>query len=390
MQAGATHLAFGGLARCPTPYVKELINELTKEISSSRKFPSYIHFFALARVALFPQLKQLEDLGITVGFDSASYLRKAWLSAPTSQTNYLTLNGHGYTAIRIPFTKKQKPAIEDPKNKEIEHLEQNCLKQLWKFQNKENTVGDVLSATAEYSRVNGKGGDLSEFYKRTLCDRSWDNCDCPICSKIGINVIVFRGNNRNRRRGFHNVNVFYKILKNEKLWNLGKNLKISNLKSSYSDLSEIAKESKTLIITGCTKKKLNNSPSLKAPAKEMYQGRLFKKVRAYAEAMNFDYLIISAKYGLLQPSDVIEGYEKMLKTNKDVENIRPSIEKSLLPLLKNYNQIVVIAGENYRKTLYNLWDDRFFYIKSRGYADLCNQVAEVENKSKKHLTDFTQ
>lgn len=31
-------------------------------------------------------------------------------------------------------------------------------------------------------------------------------------TKLGIDVIIFRGNNRNRSRGFHNVHIFYSYL----------------------------------------------------------------------------------------------------------------------------------------------------------------------------------
>jgi cytoplasmic iron level regulating protein YaaA (DUF328/UPF0246 family) len=64
----------------------------------------------------------------------------------------------------------------------------------------------------------------------------------------------------------------------------------------------------------------------------MYQGRLFKAVRNYCEKMGFDYVIISAKYGLLRPDDVIEGYEMVLKTKEDVERIRPQVEEKLRPI----------------------------------------------------------
>ena len=51
--------------------------------------------------------------------------------------------------------------------------------------------------------------DLLEAYRRTLSDRPWEQCDCPICTEHGIEVCIFRGNNRNRRRGFHNTDRFY-------------------------------------------------------------------------------------------------------------------------------------------------------------------------------------
>jgi hypothetical protein len=52
-------------------------------------------------------------------------------------------------------------------------------------------------------------GDLLEDYRDLLNAEPWKRCDCPICTESGIEVAIFRGNNRNRRRGFHNTRRFY-------------------------------------------------------------------------------------------------------------------------------------------------------------------------------------
>ena len=36
----------------------------------------------------------------------------------------------------------------------------------------------------------------------------WKHCDCAVCRDAGIQVIIFRGTERNKRRGFHNLHVF--------------------------------------------------------------------------------------------------------------------------------------------------------------------------------------
>lgn len=51
--------------------------------------------------------------------------------------------------------------------------------------------------------------DLLQEYQETLRERPWDRCDCPLCREHGIEVCIFRGNDRNRRRGFHNTRRFY-------------------------------------------------------------------------------------------------------------------------------------------------------------------------------------
>jgi len=55
---------------------------------------------------------------------------------------------------------------------------------------------------------------LKNKLKILLQDKPWKECDCKICKDIGIEVVIFRGNNRNRRRGFHNTLRFYEKMKN--------------------------------------------------------------------------------------------------------------------------------------------------------------------------------
>ncbi|WP_265112024.1 queuine tRNA-ribosyltransferase tRNA-guanine transglycosylase [Halosolutus halophilus] len=50
---------------------------------------------------------------------------------------------------------------------------------------------------------------LLDEYKRLLREEPWRECDCRICEEHGIEVAIFRANNRNRRRGFHNTKRFY-------------------------------------------------------------------------------------------------------------------------------------------------------------------------------------
>ncbi|MEM2673748.1 MAG: tRNA-guanine transglycosylase DpdA [Candidatus Bathyarchaeia archaeon] len=378
LKHGIRHFGFGGLVRSPTSFILDLLDQLIERIKETKILPEYLHFFGLARIALFPKFKELEDLGVPVGFDSASFLRKAWLSSPTSQLNYLSLDGEGYTAIRVPFVGRRSDTEEKMLNKEhffesLISLEQECLEKLRMYDRGEIDLESVLQTLSKFNKAIGERPELIRYYRRLLEDRPWKSCDCPVCKNIGIDVVIFRGNNRNMRRGFHNTYVFYKVLRNPELWPkfVNKEGKEENI------LTTLKKGEKVLVITECTKEKLGYDSSVRAPARQMYQGRLFKAVRKYCETMGFDYVIISAKYGLLHPDEVIEGYEMVLKTKEDVERIRPQVEEKLHPILKNYDKIVVIAGKQYREVLKNLWDERFIAVKSRGYGDLCNIVSKA-------------
>ena len=54
---------------------------------------------------------------------------------------------------------------------------------------------------------------LHKAYKKLLEDKPWEKCDCQVCKKCGILMSIFRGSNRNKRRGMHNLHVFNKQLK---------------------------------------------------------------------------------------------------------------------------------------------------------------------------------
>ena len=66
----------------------------------------------------------------------------------------------------------------------------------------------VWAIVQEYATWIGDD-DLLDAYRETLQQRPWEQCECPICTEHGIEVCIFRGNDRNRRRGFHNTHRFY-------------------------------------------------------------------------------------------------------------------------------------------------------------------------------------
>jgi queuine/archaeosine tRNA-ribosyltransferase len=386
---GIRHLAFGSLVRAPTPFISKLIDTLIDEITTTKVVPEYIHFFGVARSALFEKFQKLENLGIEVAFDSASYLRRAWLGAPTSQNNYITNDWNGYTAIRIPqnIPKKVCSTI-DPKKYQSDA--RACLRNLKKYDNGDVSLDRLMKQLEHFNNLVGEPTDLTHYYKRVLEEKPWKKCDCPICKKIGIDVAIFRGNNRNRRRGFHNVHVFYNTLKDPTRWHLAMKREDAELNAvrSETSLDFLQNERNVLIITSCTKSKLGYDDTFSSRAQDMYQGDLFKKVKSYSKAMKFDYIIISAKYGVLHPAESINGYEMQLRTRLDVEKIRPEVEQKLRNILSSYDRIVVIAGENYRRVLVNLLDDRFVFLKTKGIGDLVSIVGRAIPDKNKKLNDF--
>jgi hypothetical protein len=51
-----------------------------------------------------------------------------------------------------------------------------------------------------------------EIYRRTLNDKPWQDCLCRVCREGGVEALLFRNSNRNKRRGMHNLHVFYQHL----------------------------------------------------------------------------------------------------------------------------------------------------------------------------------
>ncbi|MEM1990631.1 MAG: tRNA-guanine transglycosylase DpdA [Candidatus Bathyarchaeia archaeon] len=375
---GIENFGIGGLARKSTAFIISLVNKIIEEIKNSGKVPNQMHFFGVARVSLFPHFKRLEDFGIEITFDSASFLRKAWLSA---RSNYITLDGRGYAAIRVPQIGKNlglkgKKEISGAVNYiELKRLEQECLQKIRLYDKGQCNIESVMLSLESFDKAikQNKFLTLKKYYLETLKDAPWKKCSCPICREIGVEIIIFRGNNRNRRRGFHNVWVFYQILKNPSYWTAKPRI----LQLPEIDLTNLKKGEKVLVITACTKEKLGYTPKVKALAKDMYRGLLFRLVKKFCEVNNFDYVIISAKYGLLFPEEEIEGYEKVLRTKEDVEVIRPIVEERLRKVLDKYEKVVVIAGANYLKTLERVIDDRFYQVKGQGYGDICSKVRKA-------------
>lgn len=73
-----------------------------------------------------------------------------------------------------------------------------------------------------------------------------------------------------------------------------------------------------LAILTCTKRKIFQKKVLKfAKAKDAYIGSVFKLAKEYCETKQIPYVILSAKYGFLLPSDVISDYNISFKNKRD-------------------------------------------------------------------------
>ena len=218
---GYKHIALGGLVRRQDSEILEIVAAVREALQRHTRGKGeniWVHLFGILRPNLQPIFR---DFGIS-SFDSASYLRKAW--ACPSRNYFMDDGKYGkwYSSIRVPFS-TSKPMREvaesNPKfsnNGAMQKLEKECLTNLKLFDDKKISEEAVLESVNKYSALLQRKktyNHFSERHKELLDERPWKKCKCKVCKDAGINIVVFRGANRNRRRGFHNTWVFYhKIL----------------------------------------------------------------------------------------------------------------------------------------------------------------------------------
>ncbi len=156
-------------------------------------------------------------MGVT-SFDSATYFRKAWLR---SGQNYLGADGKWYAAIRVPMTAdgrtRKKLEGSGLAIEEIAEMERLALEALHGYGEGRVALAEALEAVTVYDRLLNRSDEaesgLEAAYRRTLEERPWERCDCPVCREVGIDVVIFRGYNRNKRRGAHNTMMLYGLLR---------------------------------------------------------------------------------------------------------------------------------------------------------------------------------
>lgn len=213
VEMGYEYIGIGGLVPRSDSDILAVAEALEKTKAPIKR-ELWIHFFGVFRPKIHPKIR---EMGIS-SFDSATYFRKAWLR---SDQNYLGVDEQWYAAIRVPMTSDPRTLkrLEEsrlPFN-ELQRLEQRALKALHDYGSRKRSLKSTLQAVEEYdfllSRGESHGSNLIKQYKRTLVSRTWEMCRCPVCSHIGIDVVIFRGYNRNKRRGAHNTFMLYNITK---------------------------------------------------------------------------------------------------------------------------------------------------------------------------------
>lgn len=221
-QMGYRYLAVGGLV----PLKPDAIKTVLAFIRSKIKQETRIHLLGFAKAETIHEFTQF---GIA-SFDSTSPLIRAfkdekanyYLESPAGGLDY-------YTAIRIPQAIENARLMQGIKrgifsSEDLQIRERRALDCLRAFDRGQASVTATLDYIMDYHQflVRGESEDEGKQEKaltktrtnveRTLTEAPWKRCNCAICKNAGVEVIIFRSSNRNKRRGFHNLGVYHRHL----------------------------------------------------------------------------------------------------------------------------------------------------------------------------------
>jgi cytoplasmic iron level regulating protein YaaA (DUF328/UPF0246 family) len=135
--------------------------------------------------------------------------------------------------------------------------------------------------------------------------------------------------------------------------------------------------SKKIAFIACSKKKSN----VRAKAKNIYQGQLFKKALLYCSFFYDQIYILSAKYGLLSLDDIIDPYEETLntKTEKQKREWADKVKKQMQQKEIEYELVDIFAGKNYYKYL------KYNTVPLADKSGLGYQLQWLNNKIKENI-----
>ncbi|MFI6823215.1 tRNA-guanine transglycosylase DpdA [Micromonospora sp. NPDC050187] len=203
---GYQRIALGGMVPLKTPEILACL----AAIDQVREPTTQLHLLGISRCDDVPTFA---THGVT-SFDSTSPFRQAFKD---DRDNYYTPTGT-YVALRVPQVggnPKLKARIRSGEISQAQALalERTALTRLRQYDADEIDVDPAIQALVDYSAVWDGKSDRSAQYRATLTDRPWRDCPCDLCRAIGIEVLIFRGTERNKRRGFHNLYVFEQRLR---------------------------------------------------------------------------------------------------------------------------------------------------------------------------------
>jgi hypothetical protein len=222
---GYTYLAVGGMVPLRIEQIEQALAAIRDVLPRKVK----LHLLGFGKTE---HLRSIQRFGIA-SFDTTSPLLRAFKDG---KRNYYSLTKDGdldyYTAVRIPqaidnnkLLRRAKKGRLDQEN--LIRLETRALEGVRSFALRKARLVEAVDAVLDYGRYalwdeaatdarnEARLADLRQAYFRTLGDRPWESCSCRVCREAGVEALIFRSSNRNKRRGIHNLHVFYAHLHND-------------------------------------------------------------------------------------------------------------------------------------------------------------------------------
>ncbi|MCP9784953.1 tRNA-guanine transglycosylase DpdA [Cyanobium sp. N5-Cardenillas] len=201
---GYRYIAVGGVVPLKTKEILAVLQGMQNVLLKETK----LHLLGVTRPEF---LEEFKKLGV-VSFDSTAPLQRAFKD---SRVNYFA-DPEPFTAIRVPQVEGNPRLQRNIKAGKIDQgkafdLEGKCLSALRRFDAGSESVESVIAVLLDYAELHDPV-DRSSAYRKTLEARPWKNCECAVCRNLGIDVVLFRGAERNRRRGFHNLHAFRRCI----------------------------------------------------------------------------------------------------------------------------------------------------------------------------------
>lgn len=203
VEMGYDYVALGGMVPLKTDQIHRVVDAV-RQVSPTVD----LHLFGFTKADSIEEFAKYN----LASFDSTSPMLRAFKDG---KCNYFD-GKKWYTAIRVPQADenrkfKQSVLAGHKDQKRLRQQEGDALTSLRSYSEGCGDIESVLDKLDAYGHEFSDRVPLSA-YRDVLEARPWEVCKCKVCREVGIEVIIFRGSNRNRRRGFHNLWTFHQKL----------------------------------------------------------------------------------------------------------------------------------------------------------------------------------
>lgn len=224
---GYDYLALGGMASLRFEQIERALCAIRDAIPTKVR----LHLLGFGKTE---HLDRVREYGVA-SFDTTSPLVRAFKDG---SRNYYARGSNGsldyYMAVRIPQAIDNDKLLRRAKKGRLDQesllrLEKDALQSVREYADRRAPLEAALSCVTAYGRYamwddtaqecenEARLASLRLSYARTLGDRPWEACRCRVCTESGVETLIFRSSNRNKRRGMHNLHVFYAHLRRERI-----------------------------------------------------------------------------------------------------------------------------------------------------------------------------